>query len=301
MKEKRQVEISVPASTANLGSGYDSLGIAIDIRLKIKATLSDRDEFIYSGNGRISNNPYNMVHKSFREAFNRRLKVAPKVHIVADNPIPLARGLGSSSAAVVAGIALADEFMGQRLGRDGVFQLAAKLEGHPDNVAAAVYGGFNSSIKMSDGSFYSEKLDVPTEWVFLFAIPGYRLKTKDARAVLPLNYKLSDLVYNLSRVSYWPIAISQNRPEILKFACQDRIHEPYREKLIPRFLITKAELLEQGAYAVFLSGAGPTIAVICERLKAHTLMTGLRKFVGKGGTIIEAKVNRRGYEVLKPG
>lgn len=297
--EKRQVEVSVPASTANLGSGYDSLGIAIDIRLKLAATLSDRDEFIYSGNGRISNSPHNMVHKSFREAFNQRSKVAPKLRIVADNPIPLARGLGSSSAALVAGIALADEFMGHSLGRDGVFQLAAKLEGHPDNVAPAVYGGFNSSIKMSDGNYYSEKLDVPSEWVFLFAIPGYRLKTKAARALLPSNYKLADLVHNLSRVSFWPIAISQNRPEILKFACQDRIHEPYREKLIPRFLITKAELLERGAYAVFLSGAGPTIAVVCERQKVYSLKTGLKKFVGKAGTIVEAKVSRRGYEIVK--
>lgn len=291
------IKITVPASTANLGSGYDSLGIAVDLKLKLKASLSERDEFIYSGDGKITNTVDNLIHYSFKEVFRDQLKVAPKIRFEVENPIPLARGLGSSSAALVAGIAVADHLTNNQLGRDGVFQLAAKIEGHPDNVGPAVYGGFSSSVKDHDGYFHNERLDIPKDWKFLFAIPSYQLKTEDARAVVPKNYRIEDAIYNLSRASLWPIAITKNKPELLQYACQDKIHEPYREKLIPKFLMTKLELSQAGAYASFLSGAGPTMAVICSSYKVRELKRILKKFVGEYGQVIETKTSVRGYRI----
>ncbi len=291
------IKITVPASTANLGSGYDSLGIAIALRLKIKASLAQRDEFIYSGDGKIANNADNLIHNSFKDTYRSQFKVAPKIRLEVENPIPLARGLGSSSAALVAGIAIADYLLKNKLGRDGVYQLAAKMEGHPDNVGPAVYGGFTSAIKDNNDNFYSERLDIPSDWKFLFAIPSYKLKTEDARAVIPKNYRIEDVIFNLGRASLWPIAIAKNKPELLQYACQDKIHEPYREKLIPKFLMTKLELNRAGAYASYLSGAGPTMAVICSSYKVRELKLILKKFVGEYGKVIEAKVSSRGYRI----
>ncbi len=291
------IKISVPASSANLGSGYDSLGIAIDLRLNLKASLSQRDEFIYSGDGKIPNSANNLIHNSFKEVFKHQLKVAPKIRFEVENPIPLARGLGSSSAALVAGIAIADHLLNNKLGRDGVYQIAAKMEGHPDNVGPAVYGGFSSSVKDNNDYFYNQRLDIPKDWKFLFAIPSYHLKTEDARAVIPKNYRIEDAIYNLSRASLWPIAIVKNKPEILKYACQDKIHEPYREKLIPKFLMTKLELNQAGAYASYLSGAGPTMGVICSSYKVRELKKILKKFVGEYGQVIETKPSVRGYRI----
>ena len=291
------IKITVPASSANLGSGYDSLGIALDLRLKLKASLSKRDEFIYSGDGKIANSAENLIHSSFKEVFRSYLKLAPQIRFEVENPIPLARGLGSSSAALVAGIAVANYLLKDKLGRDGVYRFAAGLEGHPDNVGPAVYGGFSVSIKDVNEQFRNERLDIPKDWKFLFAIPSYHLKTADARAVIPKNYRIEDVVYNLRRASLWPIAIAKNKPELLQFACQDKIHEPYREKLIPKFLMTKLELNRAGAYASYLSGAGPTMAVICSGHKLREVKQILKKFVGEYGEVLETKVSPRGYRI----
>jgi len=291
------INITVPASSANLGSAYDSMGIALDLKLKLRAVISKRDEFIYSGDGKIANSADNLIHNSFKEVFRSQLKVAPKIRFEVENPIPLARGLGSSSAALVAGVAVADYLLNKKLGRDGVYQIAAKIEGHPDNVGPAVYGGFSTSFKDNNDKFLNERLDIPKDWRFLFAVPSYHLKTEDARAVIPKNYRIEDIIYNIRRASLWPIAIAKNKPELLQYACQDKIHEPYREKLIPKFLMTKAELAQAGAYASYLSGAGPTMAVICSSHKVRELKLILRKYVGEYGEVLEAKVSSRGYRI----
>ena len=158
--------VRVPATSANLGPGFDCLGLAVMQYLEVTATLSKRDTFVYSGPGHVADTLNNLTHQGFRAAFAAVGRVAPKVRLEAYNTIPLARGLGSSSAALVAGAALADAFLDGILGREGVFQLTAGLEGHPDNVAPAVFGGFTVSAKTESG-YLCQALPLPARWTLL--------------------------------------------------------------------------------------------------------------------------------------
>jgi homoserine kinase len=285
--------IQVPATSANLGPGFDCLGLALNLYLEVTATLSPVDHFFYKGNGNVPNTANNLIHEGFRAAFAEVGKHAPTITLEVINPIPLARGLGSSSAALVAGAAIADELLGQPLGREGVFQLTAKLETHPDNVAPAIYGGFTVSAQQQDNSYICEHLEIPSKWEMLFAVPSFELLTSEARRVLPASYQRADVIYNLSRTALWSLAVSQNKPDLLRTASQDRVHEPYREKLVPGLAETRQKVLDAGAYAAFLSGAGPTVGVICSSETKKICRDLLQNFV-KDGQVLELQASN-GY------
>ena len=260
--------------------------------LEVSATLSPRDSLSYTGEGQVADTPDNLTHQGFRAAFAAAGQVAPKLSVRAHNTIPLARGLGSSSAALVAGAALADAFLGGALGRNGVFQLAAGLEGHPDNVAPAVYGGFTVSAKTETG-YLCQALPLPAHWHLLFAVPETELLTREARAVLPQTYSRADAIFNSSRCALWTTAVALDKPELLQVASQDRLHEPYREPLIPGLASCRQALLGAGASAAFLSGAGPTLGAICtEKVVPEALLRVLRTFAGAGG-VLELRPQRR--------
>ncbi len=284
--------IRVPATSANLGPGFDCLGIALKLYLEVTATPSNQDHFFYTGQGKIADLADNLMHEGFRAAYKSLGQNAPTITFEVTNSIPLARGLGSSSAALVAGIAVADAMMENKLGRDGVFQLAAKMEGHPDNVAPAIYGGFTASVERNDGSYLCERLELPP-WTFLFAVPNFELLTSEARRVLPMTYSRADVIFNTSRTALWTLAVALNQPELLPVASQDKLHEPYREKLVPGLAETRQQVLDAGAYAAFLSGAGPTVAVICNDETKAVCKTILQRFV-KDGQILELQASE-GY------
>jgi homoserine kinase len=290
------LQIRVPATSANLGPGFDCLGLAVNLYLEVKASLSPTDRFFYSGEGFIADTSDNFIHEGFRAAYAKVGKKAPAVTFEVNNPIPLARGLGSSSAALVAGVALANEMMNDPLGRDGVFELTAALEGHPDNVAPAIYGGFTVSAQREDNSYLCESLSVPQNWQLLFAVPSFELLTSQARAVLPNSYTRADVIYNASRTALWSLAVAQNKPELLRVASQDVIHEPYRESLIPGFTACKEHIRQAGAYAVFLSGAGPTVGVICSAQVKEKCKTILQPFV-RNGNVLDLNTSQ-GYEFI---
>jgi homoserine kinase len=289
------LRILVPATSANLGPGFDCLGIALGLYLEVTATPSEQDHFFYKGQGEIANSPHNLVHEGFRAAYKSVNQQAPSVMFEVNNPIPLARGLGSSSAALVAGIAVADAMLNGQLGRAGVFQLAADMEGHPDNVAPAIYGGFTASVKRNDGSYLCEKLELPN-WTFLFGVPDFELLTSEARRVLPESYSGSDVIFNTSRTALWTLAVALNQPELLRVASQDKIHEPYREKLVPGLAETRQQVLAAGAYGAFLSGAGPTVGVICSEEVKNNCKDILQHFV-KDGKVLELQASE-GYKVI---
>ncbi len=287
-------KIRVPATSANLGPGFDALGLAIDLYLEVSAELSSEDHFYYTGLGHIPDTADNLMHRVFQSAFKSFGKEAPKVSFQVNNPIPLARGLGSSSAALVAGVALADAFMDNALGQDGILQLAAHMEGHPDNVAPAILGGFTASV--FDGeNYHSESLDVPEAWCLLFGIPNFELLTSEARKALPESYSREDVIFNASRTALWTLAVAKNNPRLLRHASLDKVHEPYREVLIPNFKESKKALRAAGAYAAFLSGAGPTLGVVCsEGVKTNCLQI-LEAFVANDGKVMQAKASS-GYQ-----
>lgn len=296
------LSVRVPATSANLGPGFDALGLAVSRYCQVEMSLSAEDHFLYQGEGTVADTPANLVHEGFRRVFTALNKTPPAVTFTVDNAIPLARGLGSSSAALVAGAALADKHLGEPLGRDGVFQLAAHLEGHPDNVAPAVYGGFTVSAghypaghypvgqdatdSTAEVTYVCEHLPLPNNWQLLFAVPAFELLTRESRAVLPEHYPRHALVFTSSRTALWALAVVGNKPELLRVASQDAIHEPYREPLIPHFARYRQVLLEQGAAAVYLSGAGPTMAaVITQEEVVEACQVAMADFVGADGRV----------------
>jgi homoserine kinase len=290
------LHIRVPATSANLGPGFDCLGIALNVYLEVTATPSDKNHFLYSGQGHLPDTDTNLMHEGFRAAYLSLRRQAPPITFSVNNPIPLARGLGSSSAALVAGIALADALLGGQLGREGVFQLAAEMEEHPDNVAPAVYGGFTASVQRPNGSYLCERLELPA-WTFLFAVPTFELLTSEARRVLPESYSREDVIFNTSRTSLWTLAVALDKPELLRVASQDKIHEPYREKLVPGLAETRQQLLAAGAYGAFLSGAGPTVGVICNHETKKICKDLLQRFV-KDGQVLDVQASE-GYVITE--
>lgn len=292
------ISLRVPATSANLGPGFDALGLSLSLWLRVEAAPSRTDGFHYRGNGTLANTPDNLIHKGFQTAYTEVGQRAPKVTFTVDNPIPLARGLGSSSAALVAGIAAADVFLEGALGRDGVFQLAARLEGHPDNVGPAVYGGFTVAARREDGTYLCESLQVPETWHLLFGVPDFELPTSKARAVLPEAYARADLIFNAGRTALWSLAVAQDKPELLRVASQDRVHEPYREPLVPGLARCRVALFEVGAYAAFLSGAGPTVGVVCSLETEAACQEVLRSFVGETGKVLNLSAGE-GYSLIK--
>jgi homoserine kinase len=307
--------VRVPATSANLGPGFDALGLAVSLYCEVTMTLSEEDHFYYhdtdsseQASPALPDTPDNLIHEGFRKVYESLGEQAPSVTFEVHNAIPLARGLGSSSAALVAGAALADKHLGEPLGQAGVFQLAARLEGHPDNVAPAVFGGFtlsagyHANVQQANDAepitYLCEHLLLPEDWQLVFAVPDFELLTSESRSVLPGTYPRSDVVFTSSRTALWSLAVAQNKPELLRVASQDVLHEPYREKLIPNMANCRQKLVDVGALAVYLSGAGPTLAAIClGEVVTTQCEVIMRQFVGETGAVLNLRASE-GYQYI---
>lgn len=269
----------VPATLANLGSGFDALGVALDLYLEVEAEPAQEDAFCYQGEGQVEGTD-NLIHQGFRAGMAALGLNPPPLRVRAFNPIPLARGMGSSSAALVAGVALADRLSGGRLGREGVFRVAAGLEGHPDNVAPAVYGGFVAALSEPPLAI---PLPRPEGVRFVLAVPPYEVPTPLAREALPREVPLEDAIYNLARSALWPAALSSGRLEALREACRDRLHQPHRACLMPGVLEAIEGALEAGALAAFVGGAGPTLAALARAGEEAPVIRALSAYRGPEG------------------
>ncbi len=289
---------TVPATSANLGPGYDTLGLALNLLLEVRLTLSESDGLHYRGAGTVPTGGQNLVHRGFHAVHQRLGVTAPTATFEVDNPIPLARGLGSSSAALVAGAALANELLGSPLDRHAVLNVAAAIEGHPDNVAPAVFGGFTVSAASGSGDHQTAAFPVPATWRLLFGVPDFELATATARQVVPTSVTLSDVVLTTSRAALWVAAVAQDRPELLRSASLDVLHQPYRAALVPGFLEAARRARELGAYAVFLSGAGPTVGLVCSSDSAAACRDVLATFAGPGGQVLDLQP-ATGYAVTR--
>ncbi|MCS6869650.1 MAG: homoserine kinase [Thermus sp.] len=272
----------VPATLANLGSGFDALGVALDLYLEVEAEPAREDAFFYEGEGQVAGTD-NLIHQGYRAGMAALGLKAEPLAIRAFNPIPLARGMGSSSAALVAGVALADRVSGGRLGREGVFQVAARLEGHPDNVAPAVYGGFVAALSEPPLAI---PLPRPEGVRFVLAVPPYPVPTPLARAALPEKVPLADAVYNLARSALWPAALYSGRLEALREACRDRLHQPHRAHLMPGVMEAIENALAAGALAAFVGGAGPTLAALVRQGAEEGVARALVGYRGQGQTLV---------------
>ena len=183
--------------------------------------------------------------------------------MTAQNNIPLARGLGSSSTAIAGGVLAANRLLGDELSRDDLVQLASQIEGHPDNVAASLRGGLQ--LVITDGQqLYAIPIDVPSELHAVLFIAESGILTENARAVLPKEIPLADAVYNMGRVALLVAGFCTNHPEYLAIATQDRLHQPYRQALFPPMKLLFQAALDSGALGVFLSGSGPTVMALTQ-------------------------------------
>lgn len=296
----REIRVRVPATSANLGPGFDAIGLALTLYVDVTATQSARNRFVYTGDGALPDTPDNLIHEGVRAAFAHVGRTPPPLTLQVDNQIPLARGLGSSSAALLAGLAIGDELLGGDLGRETIFQIAAAKEGHPDNVAPAAFGGFTIAAKQAGPTdpYAHAQLAWPEDWHVSVIIPDYHVHTENARKVLPAEYSRADVVATSSRSALLVAAVAQADASLLKIATQDVMHEPYRGSLLPGFAEAQAAAKEAGALAAFLSGAGPTMAIIAtDQRVQRNAESAAAPYVQAGGRVLRLEA-AGGYEVL---
>lgn len=252
------IRIQVPATSANLGSGFDSLGIALTLYNQVWMEESDALSITCKDDVDVPKDKSNLIFWAAKCLYDRCGHTLPGLKIVQLNNIPMARGLGSSSACIVAGILGANRLLGGPLNRQELIDLAAEIEGHPDNTTPAIEGGLAASA-MEAGRVYSVSVPVSEKIRFALFIPPFELKTEKARAVLPLQYSRSDAVYNLSRSALMAASLFSGKLENLRVAVQDRIHQPYRAGLIAHLDDVFRMSYELGSLGTYVSGAGPTI------------------------------------------
>lgn len=303
MKNQKAIRVRVPASSANLGPGFDTLALALGLYLECTLRPSDQGFAVrITGADRTAIPPdeTNLTWRAFRRLTRRKTPRAAELEIA--NEIPVGKGLGSSAAAIVAGLALADEWLGLKKSREEIVQLAAELEGHPDNVAAAVWGGFVVSCQAEDKRVLSVKARLDAEMEIVLVVPEFSLSTAAARKALPEKYSREDAVFNVQRVALLLAALSDGRAELFREAMRDRLHQPYRAPLIPGL----EEILKlrdvPGLLGVALSGAGPSVLAFCS---GHTDKVGTAIVACFRAKKIEARARRlpidtAGFVVERP-
>ncbi len=269
-----KVTVRVPATSANLGPGFDCFGMALPIynRITIEETVmpgtgieidilsNSQDELDILS---IPTDKENLVYKAVELLYNSVGQTPSELKITIDSDIPITRGLGSSSSVIVGGLFAANELLGRPADEAALLSIAAELEGHPDNVTPAIVGGVVISSLEDDGSVIYRKLDWPQDWKIMVCIPDFELSTDIARSVIPKEIPLKDVIFNTKRCSMFVQAVATKDEELMKLALTDKIHQPYRMKLVPGLNEIIENLKEeQDVLGCVLSGAGPSILVI---------------------------------------
>jgi homoserine kinase len=262
------VSVRVPASTANLGPGYDSFGLALALYNEFEATLAASWDVEVQGEGagHLRHDADNLVARAARRAV-AELGAGDRVtgaHVLCRNGIPTGRGLGSSSSAIVGGVLLGWVLSGGDpvADRDAVFSLSADIEGHPDNVGAVVYGGFTVCATDATGRAYCASLPTANGLAAVVVARDKPLRTAQARAMLPKMVSHADAAFNVGHAALTVAGLTLGRPELLRVGFADRLHEPYRAPAIPDLGRLREILTDAGADAAALSGAGPTVVGI---------------------------------------
>lgn len=273
-------QLKIPATSANLGPGFDCIGMALTLYNELRLSEGDELYLEVEGEGKGQVDPRdNLVLTAYREGFKALGREIPPVHMHALNRVPFSRGLGSSSAAIVAGLAACYVMSGQALDRATAIRVASRLDGHPDNVLPALLGGVIVATEEA-GEIYYSKLRTPTKLCIKALVPDYPLPTKEARQALPPHYDQSDAIYNLGHMGLLVAALEREDLTLFQAALHDRLHEAYRLNLMPGMNEVREAALEAGALAALVSGAGSTLLILSEkeleddRLLAPLLATG---------------------------
>ncbi len=263
------VQVRIPASSANLGPGFDCIGVALNLYTEISMGFIEKGLIIeVSGEDykEIETTENNLVYKAAKIIFEKTETQYKGLKIEIKNGIPIGSGLGSSAAAIIGGMLAANELAGGILTHEEILNLAASMEGHADNVGPALNGGLNVTVFDGVNTYYVKK-ELENDLTFIAFTPKKVLKTEIARNILPPKIDFKDAVFNTGRSSLLTAALFSGRYDLLKIASQDMLHQKYRSKLIPEMYACFEKSLEAGAYSAFLSGAGPTIMLFAQKIK----------------------------------
>ena len=276
-----RVTISVPATTANLGVGFDCLGAAltmanqfeftvVDTDTKLKITVEGKEAF------KVGISEDNLIYASLVRLYQTIGQTPPNLEIKIRLGVPLSRGLGSSATAIVGGLLGANNLAGNPLNQDEIMNMAIAIEGHPDNVVPALLG--NCQLSVADNNMW-QICSIPwhQEIVPVVAIPDFELSTELARSVLPEKYNRSEAIFNISRMGLLIRALATNNRQWLQTALADKIHQPYRQKLIPGYKELRQAAIDAGAYGMVISGAGPTLLALAHPNNTEEVVQSMRQ------------------------
>ena len=271
-----KVSVKVPASSANLGPGFDCLGLALPIynTITIEETVlpgtgieinmiseeESIDDMVFDS---IPKDENNIVYKAVEMLYNSIGQEPSELKINIQAQIPIARGLGSSSSIVVGGLLAANKLLGNPADEKALLAIATEVEGHPDNVAPTILGGVVLATQEEDGMVSYSKLKWPEEWDITVCIPDFELSTEIARSILPKEVSMQDAIFNAKHLALLVQAINTKDAKLMKVAMKDRLHQPYREKLVPGMReIMEVFKHEDGVLGCVLSGAGPSLLIV---------------------------------------
>ena len=291
----KRITVSVPATTANLGPGFDCLGMALDVWNTVTFTMGGSG-FSIAGQGSddLPVGQGNYISSAFSVPFAMTGEPVAEVGIVCQNRIPVGRGLGSSSAAVVAGVLAGNELCGSPFSKEELLAMAADVEGHPDNVASAVLGGLQIVVNGSDGIIASS-VPLPRGLDAVLFVPDQPVVTVEARSLLPREIDRDDAVFNIGRVGLLVNALATGDLSLLRTATEDRLHQQEREKIFPAMKNILRAALDAGALGAFLSGSGSSVLAFADS-RRMTIGYEMAEAASKSGVSGEFRVTRPSTE-----
>ncbi|MBD2411668.1 homoserine kinase [Nostoc calcicola FACHB-389] len=286
------VTVTVPATTANLGPGFDCIGAALKLYNQFKFTRVEEGGLTIAVTGeeaqRVQTDESNLLYQAFIRFYQHIEQTPPSVKIEIQLGVPLARGLGSSATAIVGGLVAANQLEGTPMNQSQVMELAIAMEGHPDNVVPALLGGCRLAATSGAGW---EICDVPwhQDIIPVLAIPDFELSTSEARRVLPTEVSRADAIFNTAHLGLLLRGLETGKAEWLKAALQDKLHQPYRKALIPSYDSVNLAAVTAGAYGMVISGAGPTLLALTDELHSKAVEAAMSSAWEQEGIIANVR------------
>ncbi len=310
-----KISVKVPATTANIGPGFDSLGMALPlyntitieetvlpgtgIEINVLNDTASTDDFVLE---HIPMDENSIIYKAVELLYNSIGQNPSELKITVQSQIPIARGLGSSASVIVGGLLAANELLGRPADEVALLSIATEVEGHPDNVTPAIVGGLVLSSQEDDGRIIYTKLDWPDEWDITVCVPDYELSTDISRSVLPVEVPMADAVFNAKRMGMFVQAVNTKDPELMKLALQDKLHQPYRMKLVPGLdKIIENLKHEENVLGCVLSGAGPSILIISQKNnldKIKSIVKDTWENLNVKANIMTLPVEKQGAQII---
>lgn len=293
--------VRVPATIANMGPGFDSFGMAVCLYNRFTFQQAEQDTLIFSEAGSADTSALsgvagdNIIFAAMDRLYAKVGQPRPSCQVTVQADIPVARGLGSSSTAIVAGLMAANQWLGEPLETSALLEIAVAMEGHPDNVAPALLGG----VVLYDTRPY--RLPWPIEWRVMVISPDYEVMTEDARRILPQNISLEDGIFNLRKASTLTYALLREDPDAFRASLQDRLHQPHRRKLIREYDLIERLVMDDGAFGMIISGSGSTMAVFYPTVLHAFLLDKLEALIQAEGwtvTLNDVAVDTDGAQLL---